>query len=287
MAVALAASAAARRLLWRAGRRLYTYARGEGPNDPHTNGEYWLLHQVLARSAADPLILLDIGANRGDWTAEALRLSERPVRLHALEPSSFSRSTLMARFDRQPSVTVHSDALSNASGKALFYSDTHGAGTSSLSSASGSQTETVTVGTLDEFLQRVSLEPIAMVKIDAEGFDPLILRGAETCLDEGRVEVLQFEYNWRWLLNHACLRDVFEFLADKPYRIGKLTGHGLDYYDAWHPELDRFFETNFALVRRDSPLVAIGRTVHFDESNVATASRGPSPWPRDAHRPTQ
>jgi FkbM family methyltransferase len=270
VAVALPAGSAARRLLWRAGRRLYTYARGEGPNDPRSNGEYWLLSHVLTASLDDPVVLLDVGSHRGDWTGEALRLSARPVQVHAFEPSSFSRAILMSRFAQRTNVTVHPLALSNHSGTASFYSNGHAAGTNSLSSLSGSHAEVVGVGTLDEFLQQEHLESIAMIKIDSEGFDSLILRGAAACLTRGAVEVVQFEYNWRWLLNHACLRDIFELIEDKPYRLGKLTGRSVDYYDRWHPELDRFFETNYALVRQDSPLCARGRDVHFDPSNVAT-----------------
>lgn len=265
--------AIAQRFLWRAGRKVYRYARGEVPNDPCRNGEYWLLRHVLTRSEGHLLVLLDVGANRGDWTAEALRLSQRSVCVHAFEPSCFSRAILSARFANQSNVTIHPTALSNESGKASFYSKGDAAGINSLSSVSGPYTETVVVGTVDEFLQRENINPIAMIKIDTEGFDSLVLRGARACLARGAVEVVQFEYNWRWLLNHACLRDVFELLADKPYRLGKLTGESIDYYDTWHPELDRFFETNFALVKTNGPLSALGRAVYFDLSNVAIRDR--------------
>jgi len=264
--------AIAQRFLWRASRKLYTYARGERPNDPCRNGEYWLLRHVLTRSKGDSLVFLDVGANRGDWTAEALRLSEHSLCLHAFEPSRFSRAILTARFANQSNVNIHPNALSSKSGKATFYSNGDADGINSLSSVSGPYAETVLVGTLDEFLEQEHIEPVAMIKIDTEGFDSLVLRGAGACLARGAVEVVQFEYNWRWLLNHACLRDVFELIRDKPYRLGKLTGRSVDYHDVWHPELDRFFETNCALVRRDSPLCALGRSVHFDQSNVAIAS---------------
>ena len=224
MAIELPGSSAAQRFLWRAGRKLYTYARGEGPNDPRCNGEYWLLRHVLTRSVGNSLVLLDVGANRGDWTAEALRLSERSLCVHAFEPSGFSRDNLTARFADHSNVTIHATALSNESGKATFYSNGDAAGINSLSSVSGPCTETVVVATLDEFLQRENIEPVAMIKIDTEGFDSLVLRGAAACLARGAAEVVQFEYNWRWLLNHACLRDVFELIRDKPYRLGKLTG---------------------------------------------------------------
>lgn len=263
------ASAVVRKLLWRVGRKMYTYARGDGPNNPRTNGEYWLLEHVLGGSS-DTRLLLDVGANKGDWTAEALELahSQQNVHVHAFEPSLSTRSVLTARFTESAAVTVQSYALSETVGEATFYSQDNGAGTNSLSSSSGLNAEVVKVTTIDRFLQQAGIAAVSMVKIDTEGFDLLVLRGAEKSLHDGRIDVLQFEYNWRWLLNHACLRDVFDLISDKPYRFGKLSGGIIEFYDQWHFELDRFFENNYVLIRDGSDLRSLGSTIQFDASNV-------------------
>ncbi|MEP7247177.1 MAG: FkbM family methyltransferase [Gammaproteobacteria bacterium] len=261
------ASATARKLLWRAGRKMYTYARGEGSNDPRTNGEYWLLDHVL-RASNGPHVLLDVGANKGDWTAEALRLSSGSAHVHSFEPSSATRAMLSARFAESGHVTVQACALSNASGEATFYTHEAGAGTNSLSSTSGPHTEVIPVTTVDEFLQNSGIATVTMAKIDTEGFDLLVLEGARRSLGAGCIGILQFEYNSRWLLNHACLRDVFDLVRDTPYRVGKLVGHDLELYDGWHPELDRFFETNYVLIRNDSPLCSLATETRFDISSV-------------------
>ena len=57
--------------MWRLGRKLYACARGDYVNDPRVNGEYWLLGKVV-RASGGPHVLLDVGANKGDWTARAL-----------------------------------------------------------------------------------------------------------------------------------------------------------------------------------------------------------------------
>jgi FkbM family methyltransferase len=251
---------------------MYTYARGEGPNEPRTNGEYWILERAL-QAASGPQVLLDIGANKGDWTAEALRLAQptAAIRIHAFEPSLATRSGLVHRFAGSAAVTVEAFALSDASGEATFYTIADGAGTNSLSASSGPHTEITKVTTIDQFLEESGIASVMMTKIDTEGFDLLVLKGAQRSLRDGRLGLVQFEYNWRWLLNHVCLRDVFELIADKPYRLGKLVGTGLELYDTWHAELDRFFETNYVLLRTDHPLCSLGSNVQFDQSNVAVA----------------
>ncbi len=107
--------------MWRLGRKLYTYARGEGSNDPCTNGEYWLLEHVV-KSLHSPQVLLDVGANKGDWTAQALGFAQasKDVHVHAFEPSLATRAMLAARFAESVAVTVQQYALSDTEGEATF-----------------------------------------------------------------------------------------------------------------------------------------------------------------------
>ena len=259
----------ARQLFWRLGRRMYTASRGDGQNDPHHNGEYWLLSQFLKPSSGTK-VLLDVGANRGNWTARALEIcGSETVHIHAFEPSMETRSLLSNRFPDNPAVTVQPFALADRVGDATFFTAEVGGGTNSLSSSSGGNTEIVQMTTIDRFLESRSIEAISMVKIDTEGFDLLVLRGAERSLSSGAIELIQFEYNWRWLLNHVCIRDVFDLIRDKPYYFGKLAGNSIEYYDKWHFELDRFFENNYVLIRKDSKLSRLGKTFQFNEDNVA------------------
>lgn len=254
---------------WRIGRKLYCLARGEVQNDPRVNGEYWLLKLILGRSSRN-VMLLDVGCNKGNWTAEALRLAMpgAAVQVHAFEPSAATREMLTRRLGAEESVKIHSYALSDSDGESLFYSSAEGAGTNSLSACSGDRAERVEIKTIDNFLSSEGIESVSMVKIDTEGFDLLVIKGAERMLVEGRCEVVQFEYNWRWLLNHASLRDVFMFIADKPYRLGKLVGSAIEFYEEWHFELDRYFENNYVLVKYGSELCALGAILHFSRSNT-------------------
>lgn len=260
-----------RRLAWQYGRKLYALARGEGRNDPRTNGEYWLQERAMEHGGPT-LLMMDVGANKGDWTMHALNsgVSGQSVRIHAFEPSSGTREILARRYSRFSNVTAHSQALSDRRGEGDFYSKGVGEGTNSLDPVSGAEIERVELSTCDDFLRENEVDHVTMLKIDTEGFDLMVMRGAATSLSEGRIDVVQFEYNWRWLLNNACLRDVFLLVADKPYRLGKLVGNSIEFYDEWHFELDRFFENNYVLVLKGSVIERYGRTMRFDQSNVIT-----------------
>ena len=262
-----------RSLAWRVGRKLYHQARGEQANDPENNGEYWFLDRFLD-TAESGAVLLDIGANRGAYSLHALRhpLADRLRAVHAFEPDSGTRQLLIEGLNGREQVHVHSEALAASRGEADFYSSGPGAGTNSLSSSSGLLVERVPVTTLDEVLDRYAVGELVMVKVDTEGFDFNVISGGEDALKNGRVEALQFEYNWRWLQNHVCLKDVFGFIQDKPYHLGKLVGCSIEFFEDWHFELDRFVEANLVLVKKTSKLVRLGKVCRFDAYNTAVCS---------------
>jgi FkbM family methyltransferase len=241
-------------------------------NDPRTNGEYWLLDRVV-RDARKGDRVLDVGANRGNWSLEAIRLGalERGCVIEAFEPSATTRRVLASRVGTH--VAIHAIALSDTNETVDFYEQGDCAGTNSLAAIAGAMRCQVTTARLDALVNSTPEAAIKMVKVDTEGFDLLVLRGATSLLQRGLIEVVQFEYNWRWLQNHLALRDAFELIAQYPYRLGKLIGSRIEFYDEWHPELERFFESNFVLVRQGSSLEHLGVGVTFDVANLPVRRR--------------
>lgn len=266
-------SIAIRSFAWRLGRRLYCWARRDVPNNPETNGEYWLLEQVFNDSNIfnEAEILMDIGANKGNWSAQARTIQVRlakPGMIYAFEPTQTTYMFLSARFNDDNCVKADRIALSDQNGEAEFFVVGELAGTNSLHSTSGAVAEKVQTQRFDDFLEAAGLEKVLFVKSDTEGHDMSVLRGAEKSLRAGAIEVWQFEYNHRWVANHTMLKDVFDFIGDKPYRLGKLYGNGIEVYEGWHPELERFFEANYVLVRNGSPIERFCSHVRFNVSNV-------------------
>jgi FkbM family methyltransferase len=257
-----------RSLLYRAGRWLYCRARGEVHNDPSRNGEYWLLSQVL--ESGKETVLFDVGANLGDWSEQALRSARGGVVVHAFEPSPATFRRLTERFRDKPAVRCREAAVAAEPGEVRFYSGGNGNGTNSLSEVSGGMAQVVPAVTIDSCLVENGITDVAMIKVDTEGFDFGVIQGAKAALAAGRIEVLQFEYNWRWLVNHRALRDVFLFRDSvaPAYLLGRLCDGHIEFHHEWHFELDRFFEGNYVLVRRDSRLLTLGSVYCFGASNT-------------------
>jgi FkbM family methyltransferase len=243
-----------RRNVVRAAQFVLHRAQLDIPNDMRSNGESSLQRWILELSPTGREIhVLDVGANCGRWSSGLLNAAQQAGRLddlhlHIFEPSSYTFAVLSEVLDGQP-VSLHCVALSDRCGSAQLYVIAPGAGANSLHAsaapASGVQVENVATTTIDRYVDRAEMDHVTLVKIDAEGHDLAVLRGAQTLFAKKRISVVQFEYNHRWVYAHAFLRDAFELLEPFGYRLGKLTPQGVEFYPGWDAELEKFVEGNY------------------------------------------
>jgi FkbM family methyltransferase len=251
-ATAVACRAVGRRNVVRASRFVLYRARLDVQNDLRTNGELSLQRWILELPRAGPeLDVIDVGANIGRWSTAMLFAAEQAgrlndLRLHAFEPSSYTFALLSEALAGHR-VRMHQAALSDRLGSAALYVTAPGAGTNSLHAPHGvdSPAETVVTTTLDSYAEQVGLNTVTLIKIDAEGHDLAVLRGARELFAKQRISVAQFEYNHRWVYARAFLRDAFELLEPHGYTLGKLSPRGVEFYPGWEPELETFVEGNY------------------------------------------
>ena len=271
------------RLVWRLGRTLYMRARGEERfGEMSHNGETYVQRCVIANANPDhPLTILDIGANQGAWTASFLQSLKEARRnldgtvIHAFEPVAATvklfRTSLVA-LPGNEIVRIHLLAMSEEPGQAEIGVFADGAGTNSLHySGDPRNTEKIVrinLASLDAFCEAQQISHIHLAKCDTEGHDYKVLKGAYRLLREERIDVLQFEYNHRWVYGRAFLKDVFELIDGLPYIVVRLNRTRLTQFDVWHPELDRFFQSNYALVHRRALDWFDIHSGHFDRSNT-------------------
>ena len=253
IATDLTCRAAGRRTVVRTARYVLSRARLDYPNDMSTNGESALQRWILRFSqAGEQIHVADVGANVGRWSESMLAAAsqagrETDLRLHAFEPDSRAFTRLAEALDGRPA-SLNEMALSDRQGTSPFYVVAPAAGTNSLYPVPGANPvvqESVVTTTLDSYAKQSGVTRFALVKIDAEGHDLVILRGAHALLAEHRIAVAQFEYNHRWILGRFFLRDAFEFLLALGYRVGKVTPRGVEFYPGWDADLETFVEGNY------------------------------------------
>lgn len=252
-----------RRMLWRMSRAAYSFSRRDGPNDFAINGERELQRLVAATVGDRGMVAFDVGANLGEWSQSMMAISPE-VRIVAFEPVPKLAAIISEFLD-----DVVAKAASDRPGTTTFTVTGDLTGTNSMASMDGGKAIEVETTTVEIEAAARGIRHIDLLKIDVEGFDLAVLKGSLPLLAERRVAVAQFEYNWRWRFNHAFLADVFDLIDGLPYHLGKiLPGGGIEIYDRWHPELDRFIEGNYVLVREDMMGLLHVHRGSFDPSNT-------------------
>jgi FkbM family methyltransferase len=142
-------------------------------------------------------VACDIGAHIGTTTVP---LARHAAQVHAFEPMSGSVQTLRENIalNNLQNVVVHAMGLADKSGTLpAEVKNTQSAATFML--GSGGDTE-VPVDTLDTILKDEA--SCALIKIDVEGMEPLVLQGAQNTLRKHR-PVVYFELNLRALRQHG------------------------------------------------------------------------------------
>ena len=113
-----------RSLVWRISRKLYMWSRQDIANDPDSNGEYWLLQEILKLNVSSQVMLFDIGANKGDWSQRASNLLQKNQNggsVFAFEPTLSTYEYLKRRFTNNIFIRTQQLALSNKVGRSDFF----------------------------------------------------------------------------------------------------------------------------------------------------------------------
>jgi FkbM family methyltransferase len=196
---------------------------------PDRNGENRLLSQLGGQAR----VVVDVGANVGDWSSTVIRCCPRLERLICFEPGESAADELVRRVGADPRVTVIRRPLTDSSTMLTFWEEPDGGTMSSgIEGHSGSAAieRRLEATTLDEELKRLEIERIDILKIDAEGLDLHVLRGVARMLKARLVDVVQFEYSAAWQAAGSTLHAAYSLLADAGYRTLLVTPHGLRDY---------------------------------------------------------
>lgn len=178
-------------------------------------------HEALLRSLGDVRTVVDIGANKGQFTLMALELFPHAT-VHAFEPLAAAFARLKAWSGNETRLVGYRLALAAVAGQRTMHISAR-MDSSSLHPISQRQTtqfpgthevgqEVVAAARLDEILTAADLQPPSLLKIDVQGGELDVLHGAAgvlACFDWVYAECSFVElYQGQGLID-----DVADFLA--------------------------------------------------------------------------
>ena len=242
--------------LVRWGNFLARAGRLDYPNNMALNGELKIQELILQAAINTKVTVIDCGANVGKWTLNMCReeISNRIdfMEIHCFEPSFFTYKKLCENVKGYQSDFIEiipiNKGLSSIKGTANLSIAHQGAGINSVETNFGSEKfnyEKIEFEELDKYVDEHRLPRINFLKIDTEGHDAKVLRGARELITEKRIDMIQFEYNWLWIEAGEFLKDSFNYLISSGYHVGKITPHGVQFKKRYLHEMENFEECNY------------------------------------------
>ena len=158
--------------------------------------EYWKV-RLFTDLVTEGMTILDIGANEGYYSMLFARLMHDKGRVLAFEPDPNNSHWLKKNISANgyQCIELHNYALSDREGETTFYP---GGGVGSLVHQSTDlallheprDPVTVRTRTLDNVLRDANIKNVDLMKIDVEGADLLVLKGAQHTLKTTNVRIL-------------------------------------------------------------------------------------------------
>ncbi len=227
--------------------------------DMERNGERKLLNFLCSKGNKGS-VFVDVGANVGDWS-EALVCTRGDIgRLIAVDPLMRNLNLVQKKLERK-----HFDrfelcecALSDTIGRTSFYinKDPALSGHDSLFNMSdigykdGVECIDVETTTLDALSRKLSINNIYFLKIDVEGNELSVLKGAQSLLEQGNISFIQFEFGHAARAARTYLHDFVNFLSKYDYDIFVILPSGLMPLKISPFTENRYSYINFLLVKK-------------------------------------
>ena len=181
-----------------------------------------------------PQIVFDIGAHHGESLFKIYNLVHHPM-VHSFEPSSISFDKLWAAFQGWPDLYLNKLALGDRTCRVNF-NEYDGSPANSvlcinrrtpnvLRETKLLQTVTVEMVTLDDYCSNRGVDRIDWLKIDAQGYDLSVLKGACQLLSEQRIAIISLEINFLPMYeNEGDFSETLSYLRPLGYSL-------VDFYD--------------------------------------------------------
>ncbi len=215
----------ARKALYRFNLLLYKLSmRGIGimnyEND-RVSGEESFVKYLKKHHHFDDGAILDVGANVGNYSVMLRRLQvSLPIYAFEPHPRAFNKLQDVAAIhhfipvkrgagDKVAQAVIYDYAGNGGSEHASMYKEV-------ITGFRESDAEEVPIEitTIDEFVAEHKIDKIVLLKIDTEGHELSVLRGAMHSIRQRKVKVIQLEFNEMNVISRTFFKDFIDLLPD-------------------------------------------------------------------------
>lgn len=195
------------------------------------SGESYFVNKLASQSNDDGVII-DVGANQGAYSLMCFRACPS-AQIYSFEPHPKTFLFLVNNLSGKNSLCVNK-ALGASCGvlKLFDYANMDGSSHASLYSGviekihKGDITShQVEVTTIDDVIKENKIQKVKLLKIDTEGHELEVLKGASIAINNRMIKVIHFEFNEMNVISRSFFKDFVEFLPE--YDFYRLLPYGM------------------------------------------------------------
>jgi FkbM family methyltransferase len=203
-----------------------------------------------------PRLAVDIGGNKGDYTAELLKVSSS-TEVHVFEPSALNVRVLHDRFSAHETIHIVPAAVSSTAGAGILYSDTPGSGLASLTNRDLShfkhiafrQQEQIETIRFDAYWRdHLAGRPVDLMKIDVEGEEFNVLKGVGDAISA--IGLVQFEIGGANIDTRVFFRDFWNYFQTNNFQVFRISPLGLEEIKKYRESNEHFQISNYIALNR-------------------------------------
>lgn len=227
--------------------------------DIEKNGELFFLKKLNSfySSAGVSPVLFDVGANVGNYAKHLFQTFGQNSSIYSFEPFSHPFIELELKKDTIPVLRTFKIGFSDKNQLLNIFTNKEFSEVGGLYNRDFSkfniflnEAEECSFVTLDGFCKENSVGQIHLLKIDVEGHELFVLKGASGMLGNGSIDFIQFEFGTGNYLSKTYMFDFFELLSPN-FRIFKLLGNGFREMKEYNTDMEIHILSNYIAVRKD------------------------------------
>lgn len=225
--------------------------------DVEDSGEVSVIHRFIRENRRN-LFVFDVGANKGQFLNLVVsHLGSHLGEIHSFEPAHATFEALARNAPKRDGVHLNNFGLSHQPGTAQLFYDKESSGLASLTKRDLSfrniafeNQETVQLSSVDDYCRANLIEKIDWLKLDVEGHELDVLKGAAEMFSRKAVNLVTFEFGGCNIDTRTYFRDFFNFFREQGMTIHRITPNGHFQPIARYRETEEQFTTvNFVAFR--------------------------------------
>lgn len=218
------------------------------------NGELALvkyLERQLTQNNKENFVIFDVGANIGKYAEVLAAHFPSNATIYCFEPAKLSFEKLQEKFEQPNHVKCFQMGMGEGEAQLTLYTNKSLSGFASVyqrdlahHQESMEIKEKIQVQSLDNFCSMHQITHIDFLKLDVEGHEIAVLKGAKQLLKDKKIKYIQFEFGGCNIDSRTYFRDFWHLLHEH-YHLYRIVRNGLSPIKAYSEKLEIFSYANF------------------------------------------